>query len=140
MKTLILLILSTLAYNTSSAQCTKNLLLKFDGIKEIRGTTSTSFKSSGTISFSKEKILILTSINGADRVIESIIDSVSACSWDRYMKNGKSSYNLLSSKDPDEPKDKATLTLEGENGKLLVTFRPPGAELQFLIAELKIVE
>ncbi|NQX38711.1 hypothetical protein SAMN05421820_101742 [Pedobacter steynii] len=37
-------------------------------------------------------------------------------------------------------KDKASLSLAGENGKLMVTFRPPGAVLQFHIAELKIID
>lgn len=36
MKTLILLMASLLSYYVSSIQCTKNLLLKFDQVTEIR--------------------------------------------------------------------------------------------------------
>lgn len=140
MKTLILLMASLLSYHVSSAQCTKNLLLKFDQVTEIRDTSRTSFKTEGSISFTKEKILIRISVNGTEQVIESTIDLVSECAWDKDFKNGKSSYQLWSSKDPNETKDKASLTLAGENGKLMVTFRPPGAVLQFHIADLKIIE
>jgi hypothetical protein len=140
MKTLIFLMASLLSYHVSSAQCTKNLLLKFDQVTEIRDTSRTSFKTEGSINFTKEKILIRISVNGTEQVIESTIDLVSECTWDKDIKNGKSSYQVWSSKDPNQTKDKASLTLAGENGKLMVTFRPPGAMLQFHITDLKIIE
>lgn len=140
MKTLILLLASVFTYHLSNAQCPQKLLLKFDQVIEIRDSVQNSIKSGGTISFTKEKILIMIAVNGVERTIESTIDAVPECCWDSKLKNGKSNYQLLSSKNPDDPKDKTSLTLTGENGKLVVTFRPPGAALQFLISEFKIIE
>jgi hypothetical protein len=46
----------------------------------------------------------------------------------------------MTRKGTEGPQDPATIILEGSNKKLKVTFRPPGAELQFNITEFKIVE
>ena len=140
MKHFIILMLSTLTCSLCVAQCPKNLLLKFSQVTEIRDEARTPFKTEGIIRFSQDSILISSKVNGEDRVIESTIDSVSACAWNREIQNGMSSYSLSSSKILGEPKDKATLILTCENGKLMVTFKPPGAELQFLITECKIIE
>ena len=140
MKNLILIPVLALTLNTAFAQCEKNALLKFDEITEIRDGISSPIKVEGTFAFSKDKIVMKASRAGGEMIIESDIKSILTCKWNTYLSTGKSEYKLMSRKGTEGPQDEATLVLEGWNGKLKVTFRPPGAELQFDIAESKIVE
>ncbi|WP_207429763.1 hypothetical protein [Pedobacter sp. SYSU D00535] len=133
MKTLFILLLAAVS-QLSYAQCDKNFLLNFNEITEIRGTSSSPMKSEGTISFSKNVIIIKALINGSEKLITSQVRSVE-CDWSSFLKEGKSTYQLYSGKGNDVPKDAATLVLEGTDGKLKVSFRPPSAELQFQITQ-----
>ena len=138
MKTFIIIIL-TMCAQTTFAQCDKSFLLNFSEITEIRGKTISPIKHGGNISFSKEQIIIKILINGEEKLINSEIVSAD-CQWETFLKNGTTVYKLLSGKGTDEPQDQATLTLEGKNGALKVTFRPPGAQLQFLITQTNIAQ
>lgn len=140
MKSLILTAVFAFFAAFSFAQCDKNITTNFHGLSEIRGGSATPIKAEGTITFDKENIIIKSSVNGREMSIESTIQSITECKWDTLLGTGKTEYKVLSSKGPDEPKDDASITLEGVNGKLKVTFRPPGAELHFLITDYKIVK
>jgi len=133
MKTVFITLFSLLTQLTF-AQCDKDFLLNFNEITEIRGATNSPMKTEGTISFSKDKIVIKAIMNGGEKLITSQIRNAD-CNWDTFLKNGKTVYSLFSGKGPGGPKDEASLILEGVNGKLKVIFMPPNAKLEFQITD-----
>ena len=133
MKTLLITTFSLLTQLTF-AQCDKDFLLNFNEITEIRGTSNSVMKAEGTISFSKDKIFIKAIMNGNEKLITSQVRNAD-CKWDTFLKNGKTVYSLFAGKRTDDPKDEASLILEGVNGKLKVIFMPPNAKLEFQITE-----